>query len=53
MISPTSPRMLKAMKEIWGNGIETQAALWTGVSATHSKGDYFSIEGETFLCVYV
>ncbi|KAJ0180359.1 hypothetical protein K1T71_003763 [Dendrolimus kikuchii] len=45
LASPINLRMLKVLKEIRSQSKGPGAALWTGVHATFSKGDYFSIRG--------
>ncbi|KAJ0180361.1 hypothetical protein K1T71_003765 [Dendrolimus kikuchii] len=45
LASPINPKMLKVLKEIRPQGKGPSAALWTGVHATFSKGDYFSVGG--------
>ncbi|KAJ0180358.1 hypothetical protein K1T71_003762 [Dendrolimus kikuchii] len=45
LASPINTNMLKALREIWTHGQGPCSTLWTGVHATFSKGDYFSVGG--------
>lgn len=45
LASPINSKMLQAMKDLWTQSKGSHLVLWTGVHATFSKGDYYSVRG--------